>query len=146
MSVRWDAVRNEVAAMPRINALGFAATLCAGLLAACEREAEAPPAAPTAASLKSPDSLTPMSAEERAQITASYACEGHRVDVVRDKIARIALSDGRIVHAEVVDGSVPRTFTDNGLTLIVAAPDKVELSDEKNRAISCVLVPGGEVG
>lgn len=126
--------------MLRINVLGSVVIACAGLLASCSPpEPEAQPAKPTAAMLKSPDSLTPMGAEERAQVTASYACEGHRVDVVRDKIARIALSDGRIVHAEVVDGSVPRTFTDNGLTLIVAAPDKAELSDERDRTIGCTL-------
>lgn len=104
-------------------------------LAACQRPADTQagasvPAPPTPAPTINPSDLK--------DVTASYACEdGSRVDVVRDQVARVTLTDGRVVKIELVENSAPRTFMDNGLTFEVLSAGNAELSDEKNRTLVC---------
>lgn len=86
-----------------------------------------------------------LTAEELAQVTASYQCEGgHRVDIVRDQVARIALADGRVALLEVIEGSNPRTYSDNGLTITVTAEGQARLSDEGGSEQPCK--PAGPAG
>lgn len=52
-------------------------------------------------------------------VSARYACEGNRVDIVRDgKVARIAMRDGRVVRLGLMQGSHPVTWRDVGLSFI----------------------------
>lgn len=84
------------------------------------------------------DPPVPLTAEERAQVTGSYACAGgHRVDILRDQVARIALADGRVALLEVIEGSSPRTYSDNGLTITVSAEGGARLGDEDGSEQAC---------
>ena len=84
------------------------------------------------------DPPVPLSADELAAVTGSFQCEGgHRVDIVRDQVARIALADGRVALLEVIEGSAPRTYTDNGLTIEVLPDGGVDLSDEDGSRQPC---------
>ena len=107
------------------------AACCTLLLGACQPEADAP--APPTKSIE--PNINPA---ELAEVTASFRCEeGHRVDIVRDKVARVTLADGRAVKLEVVEDSTPRTFTDNGLFFELVDAGKASLSDEQNQTLSC---------
>ena len=84
------------------------------------------------------DPPVPLTAEELTQVTGSYQCEGgHRVDIVRDQVARIALADGRVALLEVIEGSTPRTYADNGLAIEVMEAGGVDLSDEGGSRQPC---------
>jgi len=94
--------------------------------------------APVAAKPPPIDPPVPLSAEDRAAVTASFQCEGgHRIDIVRDQMARIALADGRVALLESIRGSNPPTYTDNGLTVEVLADGSADLSDEGYNRQSC---------
>ncbi|HEX2083078.1 MAG TPA: hypothetical protein VHF86_06310 [Xanthomonadaceae bacterium] len=111
--------------------------LLALALAACGNGTPTETATPAPA----PTPLDPaktMNPADLKDVTASYRCdEGHRIDIVRDKVARVALSDGRVVKIELVDDSTPPTFMDNGLTLSLLAGDTAELDDEKGHTVTC---------
>ena len=119
----------------RVRILSCAALLTA--LAACQRPADTQ--ASTANAVPPPPAPAPtINPADLKDVTASYACEdGSRVDVVRDRVARVTLTDGRVVKIELVDNSVPRTFMDNGLTFEVLSQGNAELSDEQNRTLAC---------
>jgi hypothetical protein len=94
--------------------------------------------APVAATPPPIDPPVALSAEDRAAVTASFQCEGgHRIDIVRDQVARIALADGRVALLESIRGSSPPTYTDNGLTVEVLADGSADLSDDDYSRQSC---------
>lgn len=113
------------------------ALCCLGLaIAACDAGGDRAPVAATPPPIDPP---VPLSAEDRAAVTASFQCEGgHRIDIVRDQVARIALADGRVALLESIQGSTPPTYTDNGLTVEVLANGSADLSDEDYNRQSCV--------
>lgn len=99
--------------------------------------------APAAAAPPPIDPPVPLSADDRAAVTASLRCEGgHRIDIVRDQVARIALADGRVALLEAIEGSTPPTYTDNGLTVEMLADGTADLSDEGYNRQSCGPAPG----
>lgn len=76
---------------------------------------------------------------DAADVTAVYLCdEGTRIDIVRGKVARVTLNDGKVVKLELVDGSSPPTYMDNGLSFIVG-PGGAELGedDPEGRSLGC---------
>lgn len=85
-----------------------------------------------------------MSPEDVAEVTASYDCDGIRVDVVRDLVARVNLTPDNIVKIERIVNSVPATFQDVGLTFTMTEAG-ANLDDETGRSFSCTPVarPGG---
>lgn len=116
-------------------AAGGCVALLALALGACRQAPPSQDAGPGPAPTGPADTMNPA---DLADVTASFLCEqDHRVDIVRDKVARVALSDGRVVKIERVDGSVPPTFMDNGLTLSLEADDTALLDDEKGNSVRC---------
>jgi hypothetical protein len=118
-------------------ALGCACLLVAGtILTACKPDAD------TAATANPPiDPATTMNPADLKDVTASYRCDqGHRIDIVRDRVARVALADGRVIKIEAVQDSAPRTFMDNGLTFTLS-PQGATLDDETGHTLACTPVP-----
>jgi hypothetical protein len=129
-----EAIGRATAAMRR----GWPALLALAL-AACGNGTPTETATPAPAPAPTPlDPAKTMNPADLKDVTASYRCdEGHRIDIVRDKVARVALSDGRVVKIELVDDSTPPTFMDNGLTLSLLEGDAAELDDEKGHTVTC---------
>lgn len=110
-------------------------------LAACQKpEAPAPveattppPAVTTPPPLPAPPDATP--------IDASYACEGNRVDLLDGRaVARIAMSDGRVVNLGAMRGSVPATWRDVGLSFTLderQAQPFIELAQDNGPTLRC---------
>lgn len=98
-------------------------------LAAC-RQAEPPPAASTAIDL---------SPSRDPAVTASYACEGHRVDVFAQRNARITLSDARTVAIDYVPNSRPASYMGRGLRFAIGER-AVMLIQNDGDAVSCSLI------
>lgn len=108
--------------------------VAATALGGCRREEQTTPAA-VPGPPSPPSTINPADLKD---VTASYACDdGSRVDIVRDLVARVTLGDGRVVKIELVEGSTPRTYMDNGLTFEVLSEGSAELSDEQNRTLAC---------
>lgn len=123
-------MRNDLWEIARVATLG--ACLSA---AACGRSE--PAAVPVAAAPAKP--LPPaatMHPDDVAAVTASYDCDGIRVDVIRDAVARVNLAVDNIVKIERIEGSTPATYQDVGLTL-VATETGATLDDENGQAILC---------
>ncbi|MGY0634905.1 hypothetical protein [Luteimonas sp. A478] len=105
------------------------------LLAACQ--AQTPP--PAASVEPAPDPAREAALAADGDIVASYACaEGNQVELVREgRVARLALSDGRIIRLGEMAGSQPRTWSDVGLRFIIDG-DFVELSQSNGeRNLAC---------
>lgn len=104
-------------------------------------EAVSPAATEDAAPL--PPAAT-MHPDDLKDVTASYDCDGIRVDLVRDQVARVNLAVDNIVKIERIAGSAPPTYQDVGLTLIVTGTG-ANLDDETGRSVSCEAIakPGG---
>ncbi len=112
------------------------ALCCALALAAC-RDAT-PPASVAPAPTDPAKTMAPADLEG---VTASYRCDqGHRIDIVRDQVARVALADGRVVRLEVVQNSTPLTFMDNGLILSLVSDTEAKLDDEDGNTVSCAKI------
>lgn len=77
-----------------------------------------------------------MHPDDVASVTASYDCDGIRVDVVRDQVARVNLAVDNIIKIERIKDSVPATYQDVGLTLTTTETG-AELDDESGRNIAC---------
>ncbi len=127
----------------RIAAL--AACLAIGVTA-CNREDTAASAAATTAPTEEVAPLPPaatMHPDDVANVTASYDCEGIRVDVIRDQVARVNLAVDNIIKVERIKDSVPATYQDVGLTFAVSDAG-ANLDDENGRSLSCepVAKPG----
>lgn len=103
--------------------------------AACSRDNDAAnvQAEPQAKPLPPAATMNPA---DVAAVTASYECEGVRVDVVRDEVARVNLAVDNIVKLERVANSVPPTYQDVGLTFTQSASG-ADLDDETGRSFSC---------
>lgn len=70
-------------------------------------------------------------------VSASYACEGNRVDLVRNAhVARVAMSDGRVVRLGAMANSEPRTWRDSGLSF-VKYEDDIALEQDDGPALTC---------
>lgn len=96
------------------------------VLAAC-KPAEAPPA---------PASAIDMSPSKDPAVTASYACEGHRVDLFGQRNARITLSDARTVTIDYVPNSRPPSYMDRGLRFAIGER-AVMLIQSDGDSVSC---------
>lgn len=96
-------------------------------------------ATPTSSATSSNAVRIPLTAEERATVTARYVCEdGTRIAILREHEARIAMSDGRVVNIGSIRNSVPPTFEDFGLVLVlVRETGGAELSDDTDRTLPC---------
>lgn len=108
--------------------------LCTALLAACGPSS--PPATAPANETPPPPAAP---AEDSEPVTARYACQGgNRVDLIREgRVARLSLSDGRMVRLGEVAGSRPRTWMDVGLRFVVG-DDYVELGQlDGARTLAC---------
>jgi len=81
------------------------------VLAAC-KPAEAPPA-------PAPAPAIDMSPSRDPAVTASYACEGHRVDLFGERNARITLSDARTVAIDYIPNSRPPSYMGRGLRFAI---------------------------
>ena len=129
---------NDRAARPNARiALSCACLLVAGtVLTACK------PGEDTAATANPPtDPAATMNPADLKDVTASYGCEqGHRIDIIRDKVARVALADGRVIKIEAIQDSAPRTFMDNGLTFTLS-PQGATLDDETGHTLACTPAP-----
>lgn len=126
----------KLPALSRASGLSAIVLLVAGSLAAsgCKRADEPTPATPAA----TPTAAATMNPADLADVTASYACdEGNRVDIIRGAVARVGLSDGRVVKIEQIEGSEPRTFVHNGLTFVLRSENAADLSDNSNRTLQC---------
>lgn len=77
-----------------------------------------------------------MHPDDVASVTASYDCDGIRVDVIRDQVARVNLAVDNIIKIERIKDSVPATYQDVGLTLTTTETG-AELDDESGRNIAC---------
>lgn len=109
------------------------------LLAACQPQT--PPPAASVEPIPDPAREAALEAALAADgdIVASYACaEGNRVELVREgRVARLSLSDGRIIRLGEMSGSQPRTWSDVGLRFIIDE-DFVELSQSNGeRNLAC---------
>ena len=115
---------------------------CACLLLAWAAVTACKPGDDTAATATPPaDPAATMNPADLKDVTASYGCEqGHRIDIVRDKVARVALADGRVVKIEAIQDSTPRTFMDNGLTFTLS-PQGATLDDETGHTLACTPAP-----
>ena len=84
-----------------------------------------------------------MHPDDVAAVTASYDCDGIRVDVVRDQVARVNLAVDNIVKIERIANSVPATYQDVGLTF-TTSDTGANLDDESGRSFACkpVAKPG----
>ena len=115
---------------------------CACLLLASAAMTACKPGDDTAATATPPaDPAATMNPADLKDGTASYSCEqGHRIDIVRDKVARVALADGRVVKIEAIQDSTPRTYMDNGLTFTLS-PQGATLDDETGHTLACTPAP-----
>ena len=134
-------MRNELWEITLVATLG--ACLAA---AACSRNEPADTPATAAPAKPLPPAAT-MHPDDVAAVTASYDCDGIRVDVIRDAVARVNLAVDNIVKIERIEGSTPATYQDVGLTLVVTDTGAT-LDDENGRSLACVPVakpesPGG---
>lgn len=77
-----------------------------------------------------------MHPDDVAAVSASYDCDGIRVDVIRDSVARVNLAVDNIVKIERIQGSVPPTYQDVGLTFTTRG-ETASLDDEGGRSVSC---------
>lgn len=108
--------------------------------ASCSRADAPAPAAGAAAEQAAP--LPPAATvhpDDLADVTASYDCNGIRVDIVRDEVARVNLGADNIVKIERLAGSTPPTYQDVGLTLTTSATG-ANLDDESGQGIACQAV------
>lgn len=80
-----------------------------------------------------------MHPDDVAAVSASYDCDGIRVDVIRDSVARVNLAVDNIVKVERIRGSVPPTYQDVGLTFTTRG-ETASLDDEGGRSVSCTSV------
>jgi hypothetical protein len=119
--------------MHRTSSTIAAAAIALGMsLAGCDDPG--PAAAPAR-----PDPPVTINPADAADVTEVYLCdEGTRIDIVRGKVARVTLNDGKVVKLELLDGSSPRTYMDNGLSFIVG-PEGAELGedDPEGRSLAC---------
>lgn len=115
---------------------------CACLLVVWTAVTACKPANDTAATAVPPtDPAATMNPADLKDVTASYQCgQGHRIDIIRDKVARVALADGRVIKIEAIQDSAPRTFMDNGLTFSLS-PQGATLDDETGHTLSCTPAP-----
>lgn len=124
---------------------GMALLACLSLaLAGCNRDDSS---TGNAAQAYDPAPLPPaqtMHPDDVASVTASYDCDGIRVDIVRDQVARVNLAVDNIIKIERIKDSVPATYQDVGLTLTTTETG-AELDDESGRNIACnpIAKPGG---
>lgn len=129
--------------MHRTSFVTAFAVLATAMLGGCNEpgpttapSASAPKEAPATASAEPRVTINPADA---ADVTAVYLCdEGTRIDIVRGKVARVTLNDGKVVKLELVDGSSPPTYMDNGLSFIIG-PGGAELGedDPEGRSLGC---------
>ena len=98
-------------------------------LAACK------PAETPASSAASVD----MSPSKDPAVTASYECEGHRVDVFGQRNARITLSDARTVTIDYVPNSRPTSYMGRGLRFAIGER-AVMLIQNDGDAVSCAPI------
>lgn len=138
-------MRNDRSPLARIAML--LACLAIGITA-CNREDSAATAPVATEATEEAEPLPPaatMNPADIAEVTASYDCEGIRVDVVRDQVARVNLAVDNIVKIERIANSVPATYQDVGLTLSVT-DSGADLDDETGRSFSCkpVAKPVGD--
>ena len=103
--------------------------LAALALAAC-KPAETPPA---------PSAAIDMSPSGDPAVTASYECEGHRVDVFGQRNARITLSDARTVTIDYVPNSIPPSYMGRGLRFAIGER-AVMLIQNDGEAVSCAPI------
>lgn len=112
---------------------GACALLLALMLPACDRDPKPDTAA--AAPIDPAKTMNPADLED---VTASYRCDqGHRVDIVRDQVARVGLADGRVVKIEAVRNSNPPTYMDNGLIFSQVSDTAAKLDDREGNTVSC---------
>lgn len=113
-------------ATPALACALLAVALAAGCTRAPQQPAEIDPSAT-------------MNPADIAQVTASYLCDGGpRIDIVRGLSARLYFAgDGRVVKIEPIEGSVPPTFVDHGLTLTLPPGRPALLEDDDGNARSC---------
>ena len=118
------------------------ATLLACLafgITACNRENKA---ASESQATSAPEEAAPlppaatMHPDDVANVTASYDCEGIRVDIVRGQVARVNLAVDNIIKIERIKDSVPATYQDVGLTFTTADSGAI-LDDETGRSVAC---------
>jgi hypothetical protein len=123
----------------RVATGAIAAPLCcAALLALAACRDATPPESAAPAPIAPAKTMTPPDLEG---VTASYRCDqGHRIDIVRDLVARVALADGRVVRLETVQGSTPPTFMDNGLILSLVSDTVAKLDDRDGNTVSCTKI------
>lgn len=119
------------------SACAVVAMACVAI-GACSREDVPATANAETAATPLPPAAT-MHPDDVAGVTASYDCNGIRVDVVRDIVARVNLAVDNIVKIERIQGSVPPTYQDAGLTFTTSG-DTGSLDDESGRSVSCSAV------
>ncbi|TKR30848.1 hypothetical protein FCE95_12190 [Luteimonas gilva] len=103
--------------------------IAAVALVAC-KPAETPPAA---------NKAIDMSPSKDPAVTASYECEGHRVDVFGQNYARITLSDARTVTIDYVPNSRPPSYMDRGLRFAIGER-AVMLIQNDGEAVNCAPI------
>ena len=105
---------------------------CACLLVAWAAVTACTPGDDTAATANPPtDPAATMNPADLKDVTASYRCEqGHRIDIVRDKVARVALADGRVVKIEAIQD-----------VLAEAHRQGATLDDETGHTLACTPAP-----
>ena len=118
--------------------------LLALALVACNAGTPADATAAADAADANPAPIDPaktMNPADLKDVTASYRCdEGHRIDIVRDAVARLALADGRVLKIEAIQGSVPPTFMDVGLTISLVSYTEAKLDDEEGNTVTCTRI------
>lgn len=73
-------------------------------------------------------------------VTASYGCEGNRVDLVNnDTVARITMRDGRLARLGAMVRSTPRTWRDVGLAFTLY-PTGAVLEEVAGRTLDCTAL------
>lgn len=105
------------------------------LLAACQ--AQSPEPAPAAEASPAPAAAAALAAD--GEVVARYACDqGNAVDLIHEgRIARLSLSDGRIIRLGEIAGSQPHTWSEVGLRFVIDG-DFVELSQSNGeRSLRC---------
>lgn len=112
---------------------GACALLLALTLPACGRGPK-----PDTGAAAPVDPARTMNPADLRDVTASYRCDqGHRVDIVRDQVARVGLADGRVVKIEAIRNSTPPTYMDNGLIFSQVSDTTAKLDDRKGNTVSC---------
>lgn len=120
--------------------------------AGCQRDAAIPvePAAepPMASAPASPGTPDIPAAPDIPGdvVTASYGCEGNRVDLVQtETIARITMSDGRLARLGEMARSSPRTWRDVGLAFTLY-PNGPVLEQEDGPLLECEPLESASTG